>query len=234
MAHVLEDEWKLERTDSFAQRFGFHIDWNRSVWPGVVCKDHPEIVQHAVNSGYISDPGGHNLGNVGAALAHITLWEHIVQQMGPADIVLVLEDNVIFKPESLTGTCAAIAAAGDTDYFDYLALAVREPRGAPFDEHIGIRRVIKEPSTQPVPPNLWMSSYLVSGAGAAKLLDCMKASRPDVATDIIDQVVSRQCLSGDPSIRAFIVDHKRFFDNRQTRGDSRKKLNMDTALHPKR
>merc|ERR1712194_133699 len=218
---------KLDRIDGSARANGFQIDWNRSIWPGVVCKDHPEVVQHAVESGYIVDPRGHRLGNVGAALAHITLWEHVAQQVGPDDIVLVMEDNALFTSESLTGTCAAIAAVGD---FDYLALAVKRPYGTPFNTDLGIRQVNKTIVNEPM-PNVWLSSYLLTGAGAAKMLNCFKAVAQNFASHIIDRIVSQQCLSGDQSIRAFIVDHDRFFGHKETGGDSRKKLNLDAALH---
>jgi len=229
MAHVMNDSWKLDRIKESAVSSGVQIDWSRSIWPGVICKEHPEIVQRSVESGYIVDPRGRGLGDVGAALAHITLWEQIAQQVGPNDIVLAMEDNALFTNESLNGTCATIAAMGD---FDYLALTVMRPRGSPFNEDLGIRDVRKGWVSEPL-PNVWMSSYLVTGAGAAKLLKCLKANPHNFAKNIIDHVVSKQCLSGDESIRAFVVDHNRFFGHEETLGDSRKKFNLDAALHPK-
>jgi GR25 family glycosyltransferase involved in LPS biosynthesis len=191
----------------------------------VVCRDHPEVVEHVVESGYMIDSGGSAPGNVGAALAHITLWEHIVQRLNPNDIVLVMEDNVLFMPSSLTGTCDAIAAVDD---FDYLALAVLRPLGTPVTPDLGIRQVNKEHLTDWLwMPNLWMSSYLVTGNGAAKLLNCLKREPQNYGAElrIIDRVVSQQCLSGDASIRAFIVDHSRFFGHTETHSDSRVKEN---------
>jgi len=229
MAHVLNDTWKLDRIKESAFATGVQIDWLRSIWPGVICKEHPEIVQRSVEKGYILDPRGRGLGDVGAALAHITLWEQIARQVGPSDIVLAMEDNALFTTESLNGTCSAIAAVGD---FDYLALTVLRPRGTRVDDDLGIREVRKGWVGEPL-PNVWMSSYLVTGAGAAKLLKCLKANPHNFAQNIIDHVVSKQCLSGDEGIRAFVVDHHRFFGHEETGGDSRKKFNLDAALHPK-
>ncbi|CAK0888099.1 unnamed protein product [Prorocentrum cordatum] len=141
-----------------------------------------------------------------------------------------MEDNVLFTPRSLNGTCDAIAAAGD---FDYLALAVKRPLGTPFRPDLGLREVKKARVTEPM-PNVWMSSYLVTGNGAVKLLGCLKRQVQNYGSNIIDRVVSRQCLSGDESIKAFIVDHDRFFGHVETLGDTRIKQNMDAAVHHKR
>jgi len=233
MVHLERDAWKLARVDQSARANGFQFDWAVSTWPGVICRDHPEVVAHAVESGYMLDSGGARPGDVGAALAHITLWEHIAQQVGPDDIVLVMEDNVLFTPLSLNGTCDAIAAVRD---FDYLNLRVLRPLGTPFSPDLGIRQITKEHKWSTIQaeqdkagnvwqkmPNLWMSSYLVTGNGAVKLLRCLKreVTNYGIAGHVIDRVVMQRCLAGDESIMAFIVDHDRIFGHVETQTDSR-------------
>jgi hypothetical protein len=232
MLHLERDEWKMKRIQRTACMQGFEIDWPRSVWPGVIGIEHPEIIEHAVESRYILDPKGEKLGDAGAALAHITLWEDLQSRIGPTDIVLVMEDNALFYPESLSGMCASIKAAGD---FDILLLNVVRPLGTTIDKSLGLRRVTKKTVEEPM-PNVWLSSYLLTGLGASKLLKCMK-SQPQHFGDpgdkrsshrmatIIDHVVSQQCMSRDKSIKAFVVDHHRFFGHVETGGDSRRVFN---------
>merc|ERR1712194_214041 len=174
------------------------------------------------------DPKGKNLGDVGAALGHITLWENLQSRIGPTDIVLAMEDNAFIYPESLSGMCASIKAAGD---FDFLSLTVLRPRGTTIDKGLGLRRVTKGRVGEPM-PNVRMSSYLVTGLGAAKLLKCVKSHRQNYASKIIDRVLSQQCLSGDQTIKAFVVDHHRFFGHSESGGDSRKKYNSIRPATP--
>ncbi|CAK0878332.1 unnamed protein product [Prorocentrum cordatum] len=132
-----------------------------------------------------------------------------------------MEDNAFFNLESVSGMCSSIKAAGD---FDFLGLTVLRPKGTTISKDLGLRRVTKAKVQEPM-PNVWLSSYLVTGAGAAKLLKCIKSQRQNYASKIIDRVLSQQCLSGDKSINAFVIDHHRFFGHSESGGDSRKKLN---------
>jgi hypothetical protein len=223
--HLARDHWKMARMRRSSCMHGFQINWTESVHEGVLAKKHPSYVQHAVNRGYIKDPRGANLGNVGAGLAHITLWEEMLDSFGDDDIVLAGEDNVLFRPESLTGMCDAITSAGD---FDILNLAVLRPLGDEVDGSVGLHRARKQEVIKPY-PNIWLSSYLVTGRGARKLLECVKRIPRDYGTHIVDHVVSFQCMHGDPDIAAFFVNHYRIFGHSESGGDSRQKYNHMVA-----
>jgi len=182
--------------------------------------ENPKVMSDAVSKGYIKPSKPNQYGNVGAALARITLWEHLSQN-DPDAITLIMEDNALFTEESLRGTCASIRAAG---VFDFLNLSVLRPRGTLINAELGLRRVGKHPVVEML-PNVWLSSYLVTGHGASKILECFKRKPVDMGSHVIDRVLVQDCLHGDPKIDAFIVDHHRFFGHIETGGDGRKFYN---------
>lgn len=220
--HLAQDTWKLDRVRRSACMHGFEINWTTSVWPGVIVKERPWLLTNAIKMGYTKPPGTDKLGNVGAALAHVTLWEDLSTNYDLDLVWLVMEDNVLFKPESLAGMCITITAAGD---FDVLNLSVLRPMGVKIDDTLGLLRVAKEPVKDPGLPNVWLSSYLITGRGAAKMLRCFQRANQNLAEVVIDRVVVQDCLHKDEDIAAFVVDHHRFFGHLETGGDARAQHN---------
>lgn len=237
LLNLQADAWKLQRFTDSACTESFAFNASGRAWPGVIVKDEPQLVQHAIDEGYfgghsgVPDNGaslggnGNGNGNLGAALAHISLFEEIAKGP-PEDIFLIFEDNALFKSESLSGTCQALSEVKKLD-FDYLNLRVLRPLGENIKPEIGLLRIWKKKFVEPTPGsrNVWMSSYALTGRGAAKILKCLQRNRLDWHKTIIDAGISQACLSGDKEIAAYSINHDRYWGHVETKGDSRNKYN---------
>ena len=199
-------------------------DLDIAIWPGVILSETPDILTWAIDNQYIQRPRiPGNMGNLGAGLAHITLW-HNVSQRPSNEIVFVMEDNCIFTRESL----GAIDHFSQYE-FDFFNLAVDRPDGTPTSEP-GVLRMFNNRWEHETwfhqVPNVWLSSYMITPHGARKLLQEMKRIRCDISTDtqIIDQCLVIAMHSSTDYI-GYVVNHHRYFGHLQTWQDSRVEYN---------
>ncbi len=232
MVHLERDGWKLGRFQSSVRNVG--LEWNDlgiSFWPGIIVNERPEVLRWAVEEGYICEPHSapHAYGNIGAGLAHITLW-HALSQRPDNETWMVYEDNALQTSKSEW----AISYYSSFE-FDWINLRtyISRIRGTPTSEHGVLRMANNEHVAQMQPrwlrhiwpmPNLWLSSYLMTPSGARKILREFKHIKPDISEYIIDQVaITATCQSSD--IVAYVIDHRGLFGHMQTDGDSRAQLN---------
>ena len=203
VVHMVEDEWRMRRFARAVEAAGYDV--GVEIWPGFVVRDHVEEYEHYVRRGLIDAPKAKkSFGNVGAALAHLSLWEALLRRR--AALSLVLEDDATFEAETLGRLCALLRDLRGG--FDYVNLAALRPRGSPVPGLPGVFAVEKAVVGEPM-PNVVMSAYAVTAAGLEKLLACFRRRRPDVSgfhrAGVMDRFLSQFCLSRGP-LRAFVVD----------------------------
>ena len=248
MINLPQDTWKLERYEK--SRKDNHVVLDTSIWKGVVVGDSPHKLQWAIDKGYtrnILDKSKH--GNIGSALAHLTLWDHIANSGFHDDesVYLIMEDNVLFTQESRQFLDDIQSPEGnmfDGLSFDIINLCVLRPmtakigtagctphtfpagnsnKGISYSSGSGLECVKKGDVKEPL-PNVWLSSYMVTTKGCRKLLEAVADESPDISTDIIDRVVSRIVSKYDMS--AYIFQNCKLFNHIETGHDSRSKLNQ--------
>ena len=210
-----KDEWKRERFEKSMvqknQRFIYKI------WEGVILREKPHLLNWAIKNKYTKIPKKPNAkGNIGSALAHITLWEEISKHDDSVSF-LVFEDNVLATDKSWDG----IKKVQHIDY-DFINMRVLRPNG----KKTQIPDLLKFESTivtEPL-PNVWLSSYLITPRGARLFLEELKKNQFDLSTDIIDRCVTIFLHSND-NIKAYIFDNDKYFGHIETSGDTRRKEN---------
>ena len=70
LLHLERDGWKLDRLRTSVTAAGVAVDLQ--IWPGFVVRDRVEEFEHFMKRGMIAAPKAkQNMGNVGAALAHV-------------------------------------------------------------------------------------------------------------------------------------------------------------------
>ena len=225
MVHLQRDGWKLRRIQTSV--FDAGLNWDSlkiGVWPGVILSETPEVLDWATTNQFIQRPHfPERLGNLGAALAHIQLWENISHRP-ENEMVLVLEDNALFTRESI-GALDHFAAYS----FDFLNLRVLRPEGTHTDQPGVLRMpndVYPHENMFYWMPNLWLSSYLITPVGARRLLEELVRVRCDMSMwgFIIDRCVT-VAIHSSSSYAGYVVDHARYFGHAESHGDSRNDFN---------
>lgn len=214
------DNWKRERLHNSMKDSNQFIDYK--IWNGVNLNNDKDnkLIDWVFDSklGHISDLG--LKGNIGSSLAHLTLWNYISQQKDNNNY-LILEDNAIIK----SYLNDIISKLIKLDY-DMIYLVAQGPYGesTQIDD---LLRLIPNKYTnilQNCNPNVLLSSYLLRSSGAKKLLKYYKKKNFDLSKDIIDQAIS-VALHSQPDIKEkmkiYVINHRKYFDNIQTGGDSR-------------
>ena len=228
MIHLDRDGWKLGRfrrsvinVGQNYENLGIHIR------PGVIVRDHPEIFDWAMQEGLMIQPSlPNNLGNIGSALAHLTLWDD-VSKRPDNETFLIYEDNALQTQESES----AIQYFSNLE-FDYFNFRVLRPRGSQTSEPGVLRLPNNEIITEqprflwfsnPL-PNLWLSSYMITPTGAREMLRQFKALQPDLSTTPVDRAAV-MALYRSATAKSYIVSHNRYFGHVETGGDTRAQLN---------
>jgi hypothetical protein len=159
--------------------------------------------------------GTRHLGDAGSALAHLRAWERIARGSGP---FLVLEDDE--RPLSLV-VCDLVAAAAPG--FDIVYMNVLRPHG-----HIVVDRELCLHRVQPHllratwgrQPNTWLSAYLVSPAGARKLLALLAAHPLDMDAAPFDKGLMRHLAHLPHQIDVLVIgETNRYFEHIETDSD---------------
>jgi len=138
-------------------------------WPGPNLKQMPRaeanaLVSDAVNRSWFGKPAQHtNWGNLGLALAHFSLWAALASSLGDEEVVLIFEDDIQFKNTSFQGARDIMRAL---PRFDIVNLQANRAFGVPHDKRLGLFCVHQHHSD--ACQNSWLSSYLLSGAGARR------------------------------------------------------------------
>jgi GR25 family glycosyltransferase involved in LPS biosynthesis len=106
-------------------------------------------------------------GEIGCALSHFNIWKIIVDkiqrhEMNDNDLTMILEDDVVFPSEFQDRVHQALADLGDQTV-DLIYLHRK-----PFDFH---RETIVSPLLRIPLRSYWTCGYLISGAGARKLVN---------------------------------------------------------------
>jgi len=153
--------------------------------------------------------GTRHLGDAGSALAHLRAWERIARGSGPA---LVLEDDE--RPLSLVASDLAAAAAPG---FDLLYMNALRPRGHQLvDRELCLYRVQPHAlrSAWGRQPNVWLSAYLVSPAGARKLLALLAAHPLDMDAVPFDKGLMRRLEHVPHQIDVLVIaETNRYFEH---------------------
>jgi len=217
MITLPHDQWKRDRFQQSMDSSGGYFDYKQ--WEGVIVRERPDILKWTIDNklGHVTNEK--LKGNIGSALAHITLWDFVARH-NENDHFLIFEDNALVQKKSKQ----AIADMMKVDY-DMLYLRALRPRGRKT-QIPGLLKSTYEPEVKEPMPNVWLSSYLLKPSGARQLLEYFKEHNFDLSTTIIDRAVSRAILS-DPSekMKVFVVDHGEFFGHVETKGDTRRREN---------
>ena len=210
-----KDNWKRDRFKKSMVENNQYFSYK--MWEGIILREKPHLLDWAINKKYTIPPKNPDAkGNIGSALAHITLWEEIANHDDHVSF-LVFEDNVLATTKSWEG----IKKVENLNY-DFINLRVIRPEG----KKTQIENVLEfEKKTVKKPlPNGWLSSYLITPKGARLFLEELKNNQYDLSVDIIDWCVTR-FLHSTNTIKAYIIDNDEYFGHVETSGDTRRKEN---------
>ncbi len=209
------DDWKIKRMEKSMKDNNIKFDY--TIWQGVVVKKQPKIYKWAINNKLISHQKNIKYGNMGAALAHLSLWDKISKFKNDNEKVLIMEDNVLMTSETMQG----IEFLSSLD-FDFLNACVLRPRGNPTN--IPNLLQIQQTKVKELLPNVWLSSYFITPLGCRKILTAFKKHNFNVSNTIIDRCLV-YILHSNSNIKAYVVDNKRYFGHIETKDDTRRKEN---------
>jgi GR25 family glycosyltransferase involved in LPS biosynthesis len=209
------DKWKRDRFNQSMTKNNQFFNYN--IWDGILLREKPYLLDWAIKNKYSCVPKQMKAkGNIGSALAHITLWDYIAKQHNNVSF-LVFEDNVLATNKSWK----IIEKVKKINY-DFINLRVLRPRGKKTNipnlleyNKIKIRELF---------PNVWLSSYLITPRGAKLFLQNLKKYQYDLSINIIDRIVT-QFLHTDTNIKAYIIDSDEYFGHIETSNDTRRKEN---------
>jgi GR25 family glycosyltransferase involved in LPS biosynthesis len=211
-----KDKWKRDR---FKKTMITHKQFfNYKIWDGIILREKQHLLDWAIENKYTIEPKDpQKKGNIGSALAHITLWDEISKHDDNV-YFLVFEDNVLATNKSWE----CIQKVKNLNY-DFINMCVLRPKGnktqipniLAFD-----KKSVREPL-----PNVWLSSYLITPKGATLFLEELKKNQYDLSVNIIDRIVTRFLHSKDNNIKAYIFDNHNYFGHIETPNDTRRKEN---------
>lgn len=221
MITLPQDQWKRDRFKQSMDTHGQEIQYKQ--WEGVIVQDKPELLNWALKNKLGHVKNKKLKGNIGSALAHITLWDFVAKR-DDSEHFLIFEDNATVTEMSHT-------AFWDVHNLDYDMIYLRALRATGEPTNIpGVLRVTYMPSWADEPnnlaPNIWLSSYLLKPRGARQLLQYFKEYNFDLSGTIIDRAISKAIsLDATQRMKVFVVDHKKYFGHVQTKGDTRLRQN---------
>lgn len=210
-----KDDWKIQRLSSSMKQHNVKIDYK--IWNGVIVRDTPEIYEWAISNKLIKRSPNPKYGNIGAALAHITLWNKIAKHTEKKAIFFIMEDNALMTPDTLEGIDIITKLQ-----FDFLNARVLRPQGN-ITQISNMLKIKQKYVSEPI-PNVWLSSYFVTPIGCEKLLSQIKKKQFDMSKTIIDRGVSIILHSSD--INGYIIKDDKYFGHVETKNDTRRKENL--------
>lgn len=156
-------------------------------------------------------------GNAGSALAHLGAWERVARMAEP---VLILEDD---EPPLSLVTCddAATASPG----FDLILMNVLRPRGHRLvDRELFLYQVdtplLRVTWNVRLLPNIWISAYVLSPAGARKLLALFAAYPADMDWEVFDRSLMRRLINKAHDVNLYVIGQtNRYFMHSETDSD---------------
>lgn len=221
MITLPHDQWKRDRFKRSMDMHAQKIDYEQ--WEGVMVKNNPEILHWAMENKLGHVKNERLKGNIGSALAHLTLWDYVAKR-DDEEHFLILEDNALLAEKSH----AAFWDVHDVDY-DMIYLRALRPTGKPTNT-TGLLQVTHNPlwadNNKYLAPNVWLSSYLLKPRGARHLLQLFKEYNFDLSGTIIDRVVSKAIsLDAAKRMKVFVVAHDNYFGHEETKNDTRRREN---------
>jgi glycosyl transferase, family 25 len=102
-------------------------------------------------------------GEIGAYHSHLAVWRAFLD--GPADVALVMEDDVIFHPEFPQALAAALAVRDDWDFLKLNRIRAKQP--------IAQGRIGRWTLNAYLGPATGLGAYLITRDLAARLLPAM-------------------------------------------------------------
>lgn len=219
LIHLPRDNWKLIRFRKSLIKNNLNLNYD--IWNGINLNEDQDILNWAIKNNFTVSPSQPKLkGNLGSALAHLTLWDWCSRQNNNNPI-LIMEDNVLFTPYTISG----INFFSQIN-FDFLNMCVLRPKGQQISGIPGLLRIIKQSDfNETMRSNVWLSSYLIKPEGARKILKLFPKYNFDLSDTIIDWALSRILNDNSDNILSYVVNHKKFFDHVETNNDSRRYFN---------
>lgn len=157
---------------------------NFKIWRGAIITDIKALKNYHSKHPYTRNTKTINKpGNIGSSFAHLSLWEYCLKQDN--DFFMIFEDNCVIKNNFLENVNNFLKKV---DNFDFLNLNVLTLEGIPKDNFLYRIVINKNYLLRKQPPNLWMSSYIISKNTIKFLLEI--SSHIDFDTKYpIDQVI---------------------------------------------
>ena len=197
------DYWKYNRLIKSME--DNNVKFDMIMWPCVLVDKNPNIVNSSMGKGYIKHVKNPNAkGNIGSALAHITLWEHIANDKSTKHH-LVFEDNVLFKPNS-EDFMETVSKFSDYDLFN---LCSKRPLGLPTNTN-GVLKVTSDDKVKNnfgKIANVLFSSYMITPTGARKVLNMFKSLDFDPSGTAIDGYTMSNIRNFD-NINVYVIADK--------------------------
>lgn len=216
MIHMPGDTWKLSRMSYDS------LPFKPLLWNGVDLRTQMGMDVLRTCKSLVANVNITKMGNFGAALSHIAIWNHLAQTNRSA---LVFEDNAIFLPNSMERVNATLGALPGADFVNF---AVLRPSGTKLTHPPDTYSVPKPVRLKEPLPNVWHSSYYISARGATRILEHLRRKRTNFNKQIIDRVTT-MFWSSSADNRAYIVNPAAF-GHKETSRDSRKRLNSLSAV----
>ena len=181
-------------------------------WPGVNLRDLREDTDPRYmavrRAGLIAPPAHKKLGNVGLALAHITAWQYVAsaQERSDAPRLIMEEDERVRHPEHVRELLGMSSLAFDIFYMNALRPSGvhrgSDPRHVlrvqPFDS--------LDRRSGRLETNVWMGAYALRPSGAARLLEALRATQPDVSSIVLDVWVARRVVDPRAGLSVCVWD----------------------------
>ena len=199
---------------------------NFKVWSGVRLQsfEHAQTdkrVKRYIQQGIMKTPTEvRKVGNVGLALAHLSLWEHLQKEMPDAGIALVFEDDEIIGDDFLPELERVLDAIPRP--FDFLNINALRAKGNPVSQYPGLYQmdllecmVKHQPCRDKNLDNVWLSAYILTKEGVGNLLEQMKQMQPDMSKIVFDHAVSFAAQSSS-HIKAFAMEQNTISQHKET------------------
>lgn len=217
------DTWKIDRINKSKKEHS--LDYPFSVWNCVLLNESYDPYYWALGKYCAPAKAPHMIGNIGSALAHITLWDHISNL--PHDKYIIHEDNVIFtdKSHKVHDLLKHIS-------YDFINMCTNNVDGVLHDSSKHIYKFkhnkhLRRKGSIKTRKNILLSSYSITPVGATKMLEALQREQFDLSTDIIDQIVPT-IMTLNENIKSFMIPNGVYFSAKSTKCKNSSTVNCDT------
>jgi hypothetical protein len=170
------------------------------------------------------------VGNIGLALAHLGLWEHLYKTLPTGGLALLFEDDEIIDPDFVLQFGKVLDAVGRP--LDIINLNALRASGTSLTDYDGLYRMTVMDCMAKGTPcrdrntrNVWLSAYVISKEGIGHLLSLITQFQPDISNVVFDHAVSFAAQSSK-DLRAFALAANTISRHREA--DSfRRKFNLN-------